>query len=143
MAGVFSLPVTRIIEISTRSVHNRRMDSAPEHSDPVLRDDNLRLLFAPLEERLIDERILDIRAGAVLLAIFCFGSGLFTWGVVEPGASPFPENILGVSFVLVWIVAVAVSVFSPLIAIILGVEYIKVLRRRRDQQELLRRYGRG
>lgn len=108
------------------------------------RDDNLRLIFAPVEQQLIDERILDLRAGALLLVIFCAATGLFTWGMLTMNYFAWPKiPFLGLSLHLAWMMSFVVSLLSPLIAIVLGVEYAKVLRRRRDHDNLMRRYGRA
>lgn len=109
-----------------------------------VRDDNLRLIFAPVEQQLIEERTLDLRAGAMLLVIFCAATWLFTLGAAAADSFvPSEVTILGLTLVSVWLLAIGVSLLSPLIAIVLAVEYAKVRRRQREHDDLMRRYGRG
>jgi len=108
-----------------------------------VRDDNLRLIFAPVEAVLIDERLDDVRASATLLAIVTTATCLFTWLVFYSGMDPFPENAVSAAALgLVWLVALSTTVLSPLIAGMLVMKYRKMLSRRRDLHDLLRRYGR-
>ncbi len=109
----------------------------------TVRDDNLRLIFAPVEQQLIEERALDLRAGAMLLVIFCVATWLFTLGAAADGFFLSEVTILGLTFVSVWMLAIGVSLLSPLIAVVLAVEYAKVRRRQREHDALMRRYGRG
>lgn len=110
----------------------------------TVRDDNLRLIFAPVEQQMIDERTLDLRAGAMLLVIFCIAIWLFTLGAATADGFFLSEvTVLGLTFVSVWMLAIGVSLLSPLIAVVLAVEYAKVRRRQREHDALMRRYGRG
>jgi len=108
-----------------------------------VRDDNLRLIFAPVEAVLIGERMDDVRAGATLLGIVVTETCLFTFVVFYSGMDPFPENDFVASVLgLVWILALVTTMLSPLLAGMLIVEYRNMLSRRHDQHDLLRRYGR-
>ena len=110
---------------------------------PVIRDDNLRLIFADVQTRILDERLRAIGAGFMLLGIFVAATVLFSYGMLSHVSAGGHAGVFGLVLLFLWLMAVGTSLLSPLIAVML------VLERRRTKHEIaehtafLASYGRS
>lgn len=121
--------------------------------DAQLRDDNLRLIFAGEQQRLLDERLRDIVAGAVLLIIMVAATAAFTLAMVsiKTGTVSVPSDgglfavligLLTAFAGLVWAILVVAALLSPLIAALLLVEYARTKRTIAEHRAFLASYNR-
>ncbi len=110
---------------------------------PVIRDDNLRLIFSPVQSRLLEEKLLAIRAGMLLLAIFIGATVAITFSLtaLDP-ARAYLGGIFELPLLYLWMMAIGTTLLSPVIAAMLIIEYRGTLRERLEHWEFLESYGR-
>lgn len=118
-----------------------------------IRDDNLRLIFAVEQQRLLDEHLRDISTGAVLLVIFVAASAAFNVALfsvhhrpvsplADEGIIAFIFGILTAAAGFVWAMALVAALLSPLIAALLFVEYLRTKRKIAEHRAFLASYNR-
>jgi len=108
---------------------------------PDIRDDNLRLIFADVQTRILDERLRAIRAGFMLLGIFVTATVLFSLGMVA--GEPLIVGAFGFAIAIAWVLAVGTSLLSPLIAVMLVLERHRTKREIAEHRAFLASYGRS
>ncbi len=109
----------------------------------TLRDDNLQLIFAGVQEKMLSEKLADIRLGAcaaIGFAVLCWSGTAVMVNVPEIRALNVPwlmavEMIFGLG-------AMA-SVFLPLVLAMLYVERTRIRRQLAEHQALLEKYNRA
>lgn len=118
-----------------------------------IRDDNLRLIFAAEQQRLLDERLRDIATGAILLVIMVTATAAFTYGMVSVRIAPVmaqPDGGLVAVMIglltafagVVWAILVVAALLSPLIGMLLFVEYLRTQRKIAEHRAFLASYNR-
>lgn len=106
---------------------------------PILRDDNLRLVYAEPMRRALNERAEDLKSGTLLLVIFILAT-MLAWGTGSLHLGGESVGMILWHFVL--LIASFVTALSPIIFGMLVVEGRRLRRDRAAFDALLTRYGR-